>query len=43
MKKIILSILCLGVVLPLLAADASPLTTEKSRASYAVGLSMAIT
>ena len=40
MKKIILSILCLGVVLPLLAADANPLTTEKSRASYAVGLSI---
>ncbi|MEI8291897.1 MAG: FKBP-type peptidyl-prolyl cis-trans isomerase [Verrucomicrobiota bacterium] len=40
MKKIILSILCLGIALPLLAADASALTGEKSRASYAIGLNI---
>ena len=40
MKKIVLSILCLGVALPLLAADANALTSEKSRASYAIGLSI---
>ena len=40
MKKIVLSILGLGVALPLFAADANALTNETSRASYAIGLSV---
>ena len=38
MKKITLAFLCLGVALPLLAADTNTLTDEKSRVSYAIGM-----
>ena len=38
MKKITITLLCLGVALPIFAADTSALTDEKSRVSYAIGM-----
>jgi len=38
MKKITITFLCLGVVLPIFAADTNTLTDEKSRVSYAIGM-----
>ncbi len=38
MKKLFLTMICLGATAPLFAADTNTLTDEKSRVSYAIGM-----